>query len=514
MKFFNRRLVVSLALVLLCALMLPYLASCEDKDVATTTGEEVITKEEKPGDYIPMVGGSGESTGDSMASTPNKGGSSMVVSGGASVKSAYSQAMEELTAALENSHSIQAQTIANKRDLAEKYMRTMLTIRWTPESDVRYGLSSTTGTDLVFYAGRTYSGIPYTNGSSGLEAFNLYVKEGSTDVAKTTFGQKQLAGANTAATVGTDEVDALLYTWNTVSDTIFAHSQADMIPVNGFIFLGDYQIPQMENYNTNNPVYDRNPFEGFGEPSSRTLTYDGTLAKDTDDICKYNKEQKMYAAYAKLLKADGLIRYDDTATGAYMAVSVDVKTLANGTIDGENSTVTVLHQTNDLFKAGTQKDGVYLIGEVDKKVTFKELFDNNFIPVTITDFQDGTTQSLTFVRDSLNAAKDYTAANLYKGFITTSQRVVSATMKLTDDKGEKVFEFTTLSFQGDVKVATENRYGFDVTKISAAYAAGRGVGDQPLTTSQLQKGKKYTCVLTVNMVGGKSEVAREFTFTA
>ena len=137
MKFRNRPLVLAIVFVLVFALMLPMFCACDrnEKDDDEDTEETVqTTKEDDKPNRIPVVDMNGASSGDSLASTPNKGGSSMVVSGSDSVKSAFSLSMEKLEEAQKNAFVNNSATIEARRNLAEQYMRTMLTVRWTPKA--------------------------------------------------------------------------------------------------------------------------------------------------------------------------------------------------------------------------------------------------------------------------------------------------------------------------------------------------------------------------------------------
>ena len=119
MKFMNRRVALSVALLLLCALVLPYLVACSDKKEEEKQPEKVEQKKESVDEYIPVIGGDEV---DSLASTPNKGDGTTIVSGGDGVKSAYSQTLEDLENALKNASTTQAQIISMRRDAAEQYM--------------------------------------------------------------------------------------------------------------------------------------------------------------------------------------------------------------------------------------------------------------------------------------------------------------------------------------------------------------------------------------------------------
>ena len=72
---------------------------------------------------------------------------------------------------------------------------------------------------------------------------------------------------------------------------------------------------------------------------------------DSTDACHENNAQVMFAAYAPMRNADAVVRYYDNYNGHTMMVT-DVKVVfkADGTIDGNLSTATFLHQTTTYIK--------------------------------------------------------------------------------------------------------------------------------------------------------------------
>ena len=115
---------------------------------------------------------------------------------------------------------------------------------------------------------------------------------------------------------------------------------------------------------------------------------DGTRA-----VCEANGEQVMYRSYANTLPTDGLIQlYPKGTTNAnhvqMIATNPEVTYLPDGSIDGENSFITVLEQTSTL-KETTREDGkkVYVEGGIDRRVSFKHIFNASYIPFTFAEFQ-------------------------------------------------------------------------------------------------------------------------------
>ena len=509
MKKPTKRLCLLVSLVLLCSLILPLLGSCDENEEQTTTTEEVTTAASSK----TTKDNAGKKTDDGidyMQSTPNKGGSTRLTSGGLPVKSSYSAYLEELRKKTANLVQTKANNVAERRSLAEGTMRTMLTLRWSPAQDTSYSLSKTGGTDYTLRADRVYAGVPYTYAAAGLEAF-LYLTSSAKDDGTLVIGVTQdlLSGSSTYTRVGSDMVDTLIQAWNKVSASVYVRSVDDMIPANGVLPVGTWQIPQASGSGSSSDPSTEFPV-GQGGEAQNNLYSDGSLNGDTDDICLYNGEQTMYAAYALLQKGDALIR-NTSGSDAMMAVSVSVVKNADGTIDGAASTVTVLRQTISNFTGEVKSGDVYVIGDVDKVFTFQDLYTNGHIPVTVKELCDGSElDAEVSIRDSI-ASDAYTKANIYKGYISSTRRVAMVNITITDPAGTEVANSTHLAVQSDLRVGTERRYGFDIAKLTGTGETGRYFGKMA-ATSDFVSGTEYHYVLTMTLVTGEVITARDFTF--
>jgi hypothetical protein len=114
---------------------------------------------------------------------------------------------------------------------------------------------------------------------------------------------------------------------------------------------------------------------------------DGTRA-----VCEANGEQVMYRSYAALRPADGCIQLYPKVTSSANHVQMIcaepvVVYLPDGTIDGENSYVTILEQTSSPTQI-IRADGesVWVEGGIDRKISFKKLYGSSYIPFTFAEF--------------------------------------------------------------------------------------------------------------------------------
>lgn len=568
MKNQRARLFALIAMVLVCTMVLPLFGGCGTAEETDTKKEKAAAQEvqqpegESYGSSKTPVATKSNPNAESLQSTPNKGGNKQVTSGTTSVKSKYSEELE----ALANLDVNAANTVEARRAYAEAYMRAMLTVEWTLEERPETQIGTTDGKTFYLHdyadmaavekaadgktvlasdsyqykvgkytfplkSGRTYRGLPYSNGDSGLESFNLLVKSTENGVATmdTRFDVVYLYGGEAIGRIGNTEATALIYAWNTVSYSSRATSTAYMVPQNGYYFVEGVKLPEMteeerEAAASKLPIPDPNGvMVGAGVADKRyALIDDGGITGDTDEIVAFNGEQGIYAAYANAKKADGMIRNDGTID-AKMVVSVNVVTNPDGTINGDESYAILMGQTHILCaEEVTDENGVYLIGDVDRKMTFKELFEGNYVPMTVIELIDGNYDNgEAMIRDQYEYDKRRTGSYIYSGVINGSRRIIWVTTEIRDENGNLLFSNLAFAERGDIKNPTvsggaatsdSGRYTFDLGKLDDSHEKIVSLGDDVIANSALGKGTFHYKV-TARMISGEEIVVRDFSYT-
>ena len=576
MKNQRKRLLALVAMVLTVIMVLPVFVGCAKEEKAPTTTAEEAFKEET-GTTVPStttkvpVATKSNPNAESLQSTPNKGGNKKVTSGTTSVKSKYSEEQE----ALLNGAPLNATaTPEERRNYAEAYMRAMQTNLWVlqdrPETQATIASGEKTyylhdyadeaswkkafeGKDLKdpdnydyvvadgksfkfqLRSGVTYRGLPFSRAAAGLENFNLFVKErdeNGVGLVDTRFDTYYVYGA--PGIIGNTPLSALTYAWNTVSYTTYsADGNSTLTPQNGYCFVEGLQLPPLSEDKLaalQKPLIPDPDGTHVGsvikQPQSSVLQ-DASLDNDTDDIVAFNKEEGMFAAYANMKKADGVIRNDGTnADDSKMIVTVNVVKTPDGKIDGDASYVTVLAQTtaiNDLFDADgnpvldANGNQIRTFSEVDAKYTFRELYDGNYIPVTVPELLTASVDdggaSVRDPNEAYTARKN--ASYLYTGVLTGSRRILWLNAVLTDEAGKEVFNNICFAERGDVKTYAKGtepgRYTFDMAKFDDSQEKIVSLGTDVVAGSTLKAGK-YHYKITARMITGEELVAREFDF--
>lgn len=367
--------------------------------------------------------------------------------------------------------------LAYRRELAEQYMRHMMSLRWKIPDAVTYSASnSSLGVEadsenqiVQLLPNQVYQGIPYTHGGGSGYSFLALAGEPDEQGVYTLNGlTRELLNGYSGHTIyntsrlGNDCADAVFWAWAQVSSTItFAYTN-QMIPTHGCIRVGDYDCA------------------------------DKPYAGNTSEICRQNGMQRMFEAYACLQKADCLVRTINSSGHAIMAVSVHVKRLEDGTIDGENSYLTYLDQDLACETAALQYEDpvlgpVILFEELNKKRSFSQLYNTGYLPVTCKELIDPAPLAEASVEDP---AVPVSAEKLFTGTIKSSYRIAYVQVQITDEQGNIVQEAICFGLQEDMYRFNLNRFTKEAEQ--QVILGGVDMGSLPKGTYHY----RFTCKLS------------------
>ena len=142
---------------------------------------------------------------------------------------------EETTEATEPL-SPEEQILAERRDLAESFMRKMLTVLWRANDDILY-LEG----DLHLVPGRLYSGIPYSFGYCTLDSFLYFASEpdakGVYPVSGLTY---EILSGWPNVRMGNDCSSAFMAAWSQFGTSVTGTRSRHFGTENGFLPVGDY----------------------------------------------------------------------------------------------------------------------------------------------------------------------------------------------------------------------------------------------------------------------------------
>jgi len=362
-----------------------------------------------------------------------------------------------------------AEILWARREAAEDYLRKLVTVRW--RSDVGFSYESPIGTPHEVVAGRLCEGLPYSFGGATLGAWLDHTvsvdEKGVHNLEGLT--KELLHGNSTSARLGIDCSGTVTRAWQSVGAEVRTESTNKMTPANGFLRVGDYVAPE--------DVY-----------------------TNTNEDCKNNGTDVMYEAYAQLQKADAIVTNHGGGHTRFV-VGVNVVRNEDGSIDGRESTVTILEQrstSNYSDKEAGETVTRFVIGDVE--YAFYELVLTGYLPVTNKIFVDPSPIEEPVVTDSI---KEPSFSNLFSGTLQCNWALDNVTITITDASGAVV--------QASI-LHPKRRTELEVSMMQFGSDAAENKTVGVVSPLELPSGS-YHCKVTCRTVAGHVLTAREFDFT-
>lgn len=388
-----------------------------------------------------------------------------------------------------NTDKSDEEILAARRDKVEAYMRKMGTFLWRAQEDITYSirydnlfidevLEKYPKNTVHIKAGRVYQGIPYTHGGGNLATFQDFASQPDEKGISTVSGLtwNPLNGNSEFARISTDCSGAVCLAWNQVATSHTLNGTQQMTENNGYLKVGEY------------------------------TTADPNENIDTSKDCEDNGTQTMYAAYAKLQKADAIVRRKDGSGHVMLITSVNVVLNDEGKVSGRDSTVTVLHQTNGKLQDGEYYfneelgENVYYCFGIDDEFTFSQLFTKGYLPVTCKELIDASVPEVnTAITDS---ETEFTKDTICKGTLKSQMMMTGVTITITDAEGKALQQATCYMDR-----LSELEFHLDRFLTEPAELM-RG----KLDLEALAAGN-YHCTMTCEMGNDETVTVRDFDFT-
>lgn len=372
--------------------------------------------------------------------------------------------------------------LAERRKTAYEYMLNQTSILWRPTEEIFY----TTQKDVTpaeaaenvqfhLYPDRIYHGVPYSYAGGTSEAFLDYAIEQDENGVYLIGGLtwENVSGGSGYGRIGSDCSSTLLHAYGQLGETYKATTTGYLTEKYGFLPVGNYKT-----------VYDK--------------------YVNTGDIIKENGEQTIFRAYSELKLADAIVQRANNSGHTRMVVKVDTVYLPDGTIDGENSTMTMIDQTINAFKRQetyfdeTLGQDVYKIGR-EETFNFATMASWRFIPITCKALIDPAPIEKPAITDTETV---FDKEAVLKGTLTCNWMMDCVTLDITNAAGEKVQSAT--AYVNRKKLYTS----FDMQEfVTVKPALVRGSVD----IEALAAGN-YNCKVTVRLVTGEEITVRDFDF--
>ncbi len=372
--------------------------------------------------------------------------------------------------------------LAERRKIAYDYMLKSTSILWRPTEEIFY----TTQKDVTpaeaaenvqfhLYPDRIYHGAPYSYAGGTSEAFLDYAIEQDENGVYLIDGLtwENISGGSGYGRIGSDCSSVLVHAYGQLGEIYNATTTAYLTEKYGFLPVGDYKT-----------VYDK--------------------YQDTGDIIKENGEQRIFRAYSQLKLADAIVERISNSGHCRMVTEANTVYLPDGTIDGENSTMTLIDQAGGSFKREetyfNDKHGqdVYKVGR-EETYNFATMAGWKFVPITCKALIDPAPIKKPAITDTETV---FDKDTILEGTLTCNWMMDCVTLDITNAKGEAVQSAT--AYVNRKKLYTS----FDMQEfVTEKQVLLRGSVD----IEALAAGN-YNCKVTVRLVTGEEITVRDFEF--
>ena len=382
--------------------------------------------------------------------------------------------------------------LEQRRTIVEQNARWQASFRWTPAEDFQYTIGGSRGlaADLevnagdviTFKKGTIYEGIPYTTGVGSGYSFTS-TSIGTTDegVMILDLNFDLLSGGNrqekyNVSRLGNNCADYVFWAWAMVDTEISYTDTPNMVPINGIVLVGDYELNTYALSNT--------PF-----------------------IVQSNGQQRMFRAYAELQKADGVVHVGTGGGHAMMIVRNSVHYRDDGSIDGSKSYITVLEQNSgcERYQQSSYVDPVtgqtiVRMQDLDVVFTYDRMAQLGYLPITCKALVDPSPLAEEKIVDTI-PAEEHSIDNIFKGVFTCPYRISHVTVAISDKDGNVVQQSTMFALGGEMRNFLLDRF--------------TNIYEQPVLYGHIDldalASGEYTVTHTATTSTGNQIVVRNFT---
>ena len=291
------------------------------------------------------------------------------------------------------------------RAIAVELMEDSMSIQWNTDRFIYYSKRvGLTGKKYTFSPGLVFSGIPYTDGSSGLIQWMEFY-----DTESGLFSYPG-TGAELDGILGNSCAGTIISAYNAVCNSMPKAGIVDwVLPSNGLLLVGPYKFPS-------------------GVTSLKSY--------GTDLICQENGQDVMFASYAEILPADILASTPD-AHAIMAKEAAHVVYNKDGSINGEESYVIIMDQRagqGDYFYVEMDGDVELLhSGRLYHKYSFNELWELCYLPMCPAEFKGTDPYEIPEV--SYSGATPNTVEDLMKGYVTSNYPIAVTRLTLVAPDG-------------------------------------------------------------------------------
>ena len=350
------------------------------------------------------------------------------------------------------------------RKIAVQAMHDELSIQWFTPKTIHYNKEgAVSGKNFEFLDIRNFAGLPYTSAGYGIFQFLEYYDQKTGEMLYTD-------SATFNNTIGNTCASSAMWGWLTVCTTIGGRCISNFLTrQNGFLPVGNYNLPDVADY----------------------------ADYYTTRICNENGADAIYAAYAEVLPADVLCFSEGGDDGGHTMMAVEAAHVEkNGNkIDPEKSYIVIQDQRAGFYQETVGKGQVvFYSGRISEKLSFKELFDTHYIPLTCAEFLG--TKPYEKASVSLSEPKTISSLGDLKGEkLVSNYALAYAKLILKGDDGSEILVYRKMYDRNDVGSGKAKNADMDVF---AQYDGSTSM------KRKMKNGVKYTAILTATVANGET----------
>lgn len=300
-------------------------------------------------------------------------------------------------------------SITDARKLCVDFFRYSKTAAWIPSESFTYWHDWGKTREFTMEGSKIYGGVPYISMASG-SIYRLM------DFIDEETGVVDMKGAaSNPAFFGNQCSFGAWWGWGRVINSADYNWTENMYETTGFLKVGGYE------YGT-------------------SLLVGWSTGYGTDEVLAANGPEKMYECYAQLKAADGIVYWNEAghvvmiAEDAHVEYSDEAKTV----IDPVKSYVTVIDQVQTwTFDTTAAGDKYERMNRVDGKITFEDLYKNDYMPFTYGEW-NGTNPIEETVTTFSHSGESITIDKLFSSTVESNYGLSDIYAYIYDSKGNEV----------------------------------------------------------------------------
>lgn len=365
-------------------------------------------------------------------------------------------------------------TIAEARKLCVDFFRYSKTATWIPDNSMEF-IKNASGSQDEMAEGAVYGGLPYVGVASGNMYRLMDYMDPDTGVVNIKNAVNEEEPYDGWKVFGNQCSIGAYWGWGRVINSANYRWTQNCLVINKMPRVGPY-------------TYD---------DDLKVLSSKST-GVNTVKILKDNGTETMYKSYAEIVAGDGLVYYTTAGHVIMAATDAYVEYNADGTINPDNSFITIIDQGQTWYEDGVSADGTKFTykGGVDTKVTFRKLYTGNYMPFTYLEFlgQDpfeNSEATFSYEGDTI------TTTQLFSSEVNANYGISDVYAVVYDEDGNEVYKHAvrcTQANQRSLKFVRNVKEGSKVPYVEAwgnlGFAPGKTLTVKILV--QLSTGERPT----------------------